>query len=201
MAGRGQGSGRGSTCYRINVGFEPDEAASPGYPHGASGNTCVSLENGPQQVRNRPMRAEYKHPSGRAVPKTSSCRSPRPQSGKGRVPSSPASVPGDRPAAEPAGIAASCRCPADFLDRLAVPPVDQADTSRLDATQQATPPEARVCRHPSAPAHRRATAPLADGASPPDSTLRGPRPDALGNPSIGSTESSSTKRLSTVLLT
>ena len=59
MAGRGQGSGRGSTCYRINVGFEPDEAASPGNPHGAPGNACVSPASGPQQVHDGPMRAGH----------------------------------------------------------------------------------------------------------------------------------------------
>ena len=85
MAGGGQGSGQGSTCYRISVGFEPDEAASPGDPHGAPGNACVSPASGPQPVRNRPMRAGCLRPPKRAVPKPSSCRPPRLPSGKGRA--------------------------------------------------------------------------------------------------------------------
>ena len=51
------------------------------------------------------------HPSGCAVPKPSSRRSRRLPSGKERVPSPPASVPGDRSAAEPTSFAASCQMP------------------------------------------------------------------------------------------
>ena len=71
----------------------------------------------------------------------------RPQSGRGRVPSPHGSVPGDRPAAESAGFAASCRMPraTSSTGLPHYPPAASADPFRPDTTRGQPHPQPRAC--------------------------------------------------------
>ena len=70
-----------------------------------------------------------------------------PAVGKGRVPSPHGSVPGDRPAAESAGFAASCRMPraTSSTGLPHYPPAASADPFRPDTTRGQPHPQPRAC--------------------------------------------------------